>query len=459
MNYASLISEQALDFEIFSPDSVTLSDDQFEQAVQLSQAVYDEPKQWQTYLNALGLFGFENWLNERDSDLTLDKNRCSLYQAELAQGIEAVCHLQVNQFKVCLIVTGSLFDTTVTVPRAVVDLPEYTAHFYVLLEVQEELETVAISGFFSYQDWLNQTAKFSLQADEDWTYQVPLQWFNPEPDYLLLNLRCLEPTAISLPLVTSGDTTLSTTLETELKTALPQLKSQDSQQNPKLWEVLNWEAGRSIFRSRELLRWVYDLQNPVTTSSAEISSDSSLNSAVYLSDLLKLLTQPAMNVGRWLSDELDHLAQELSWVLVPQLSAASALRSPSEEFEAIVHELQDSGVEIPAHTGGAYQDLLLGEINLRLYALTWSLVSGTAPEWTLLLILGTPSGTSLPEQIKLRVSDATGILVEQGLNSDDDYPYLFTSVVGGWEEKFLATVSLTPEIEETLPPFGFNPEL
>lgn len=457
MNYASLISEQAFDFEVFSPDSVILSGDQIEEAVQLSQAVYNEPTQWQTYLNALGLFGFKTWLNERNSDLTFDQNRCSLYQPELAQEIEAVCDLQINQFKVCLIVTGSLLDTTVTVPRAVVDLPEYTAHFYVLLEVQEELETVTVSGFFSYQDWSNQTAKLSLSADEDWTYQIPLQWFNPEPDNLLLNLRCLEPSAISLPIPTAREANLSA-VETELQTALPQLTSQESGQKPKLWQVLNWEAGKAVLRYRELLHWVYDLKNPVKTSATEISSESSQNPAIYLSDLLKLLTQPAMNVGRWLWDELDHLAQELSWVLVPELSAASALRSPSEEFEAIVRELQDSGVEIPAQARGAYQDLLLGGIPLRVYALTWSLVSSTTPEWTLLLILGTPSGTSLPEHIQLRVSDATGILVEQGLNSDDDYPYLFTRVVGGWDEKFLVTVSLTPELEETLPPFGFSPE-
>ena len=165
-----------------------------------------------------------------------------------------------------------------------------------------------------------------------------------------------------------------------------------------------------------------------------------------------------MNVGRWLWDELDELAQELSWVLLPNIAPASAMRSPTEEFEAIVNELQENGLAIPSQARGGYRDLPLAGYRLRLYAVTWPLVSSTVREWTLLLVLGTLSDTSLPPGLKLRVSDQTGILVERVLDADDNYPYFFTSVVGTWDEKFIVTVSLTPELELTLPPFAFNPE-
>jgi len=181
----------------------------------------------------------------------------------------------------------------------------------------------------------------------------------------------------------------------------------------------------------------------------------------YLSDLLTLLTEPAMNLGRWLRDELDHFASELSWVLVPEFSPATAMRSlrfASEEFEAIMQELQKQDIEIPTQAKGAYRDLQLAETALRLYALTWELNTDTVREWKLLLILGTPSQMSLPNQVQLRVSDETQILVEQNLNPDDDYPYIFTAVIGSLEEKFIVTVSLGSEIQETLPPFGFDPE-
>ena len=119
--------------------------------------------------------------------------------------------------------------------------------------------------------------------------------------------------------------------------------------------------------------------------------------------------------------------------------------------------MPENGVDLPPHVKGAYQDLLLAGIPLRLYALTWSLILDSTPEWTLLLILSAPAGMSLPEGVKLRVSDATGILVEQNLDSYDD-SYLFYQVAGNWDEKFIITVYLTSEIQETLPPFGFNPQ-
>jgi len=219
-----------------------------------------------------------------------------------------------------------------------------------------------------------------------------------------------------------------------------------------LWQVLSWEQGAVVLTSPELLNWVYQLQRQTVGTRAIAPFQQ------HLSDILQLLTQLAVNVGCWLWDELDELAQELSWVLLPNIAPASAMRSPTEEFEAIVNELQENGLAIPSQARGGYRDLPLAGYRLRLYAVTWPLVSSTVREWTLLLVLGTLSDTSLPPGLKLRVSDQTGILVERVLDADDNYPYFFTSVVGTWDEKFIVTVSLTPELELTLPPFAFNPE-
>lgn len=443
-----------LDFEAFAPEAIPLSSDRIHEAVALTRQIPDESRQWQTYLNGLALFAFEQWLEDGAVDLPLNQEECSIFHPPLANAIEAVCNLKVNEFKICAIAIGSLTDAEIALPRAVVDIPEFIPHFYVLVEVQEELETAAIAGFISYEQLVNLQQTVNLQPDSDWTYQIPLSWFNPDPDQLLLYLSCLEPIAIALPAIPNRLTTLST-VQTELTSVLPQLQSPNFQ----MWQVLTWEQGVAVLTNPDLLNWVYQLQGQMgeTTTIEETRSPEFVQNS--LSDLLKLLTQPAVNVGRWLWDEMDELAQELSWVLLPSLAPASAMRSPTEEFEAIVRELQQTGVEIPAnHARGAYRDLLLGGIPLRLYALTWSLFSKSIREWTLLLILGTPSGTSLPTTVKLRVSDQTGILVEQGLQPDDDYPYFYTSVVGNWDEKFLVTVSLTPDLEMTLPPFGFDPE-
>jgi len=172
-----------------------------------------------------------------------------------------------------------------------------------------------------------------------------------------------------------------------------------------------------------------------------------------------LLTQPAVNVGRWLWDELDELAQEFSWQLLPTLTPAPAMRSPIEEFQSIIMQLQQQDIEIPVQARGAYQDFFLTGIPLRLYAVTWHLLSESDPHlWTLLLVLGTASHQTLPGHLKLRVSDQTGVLVEKGINPQQGDGYLFTRVVGNWNEKFLVSVSLMDEVEVNLPPFTFSPK-
>lgn len=456
--------EDLLDFQGIATESIHLSLDKVEQAIQISNQIPHESRQWQTYLNGLALFGFEEWLEQRGKDnLTINLADASIFNPVISNSIPAVCHLNINQFKVCLITQGSFIDEEVSLPRAVVDLPEFAHHLYVVTEVQEELEKVVINGFISYADLMRHKTQVNLLPDEDWTYQIPWSWFDTEIDDLLLYLRCLDVVGIPLPEVQPNSNNLAVA-KTELTKLLPQLSAQN------LWEFFNWEQGKTILTNSELLNWIYNWQLQIEIEQGNISNNlveitenpenSLSNLSTYLPDLLNLLTEPAINVGRWLKNELDDFANELSWVLLPELSALSPMRgisSPTEEIAGIIRELPKNGVDIPPHARVAYQDLLLAGIPLRLYALTWSLVSNSTLEWMLLLILSTPTGIGLPEKIKLRVSDATGILVEQKLSSYEDDFYIFTNVVGGLNEKFIATVYLTPENQETLPPFGFNP--
>ncbi|NJO71620.1 MAG: DUF1822 family protein [Oscillatoriales cyanobacterium RM1_1_9] len=172
-DFSAHFPETDLDFSIFpvhfdgsDPGQIQeLSPQQVQQAAQLSQPIQDVSRQWQHYLNALALSGFENWLASRDQNLSIDREHSSIYQPEIAQIIDSVCCVKVGQFKICLINFGKLAGETVQVPRAIFDLPEYTAHFYVLMKVQEELETVIISGFLSHQTWIEQQHQAPLQPN------------------------------------------------------------------------------------------------------------------------------------------------------------------------------------------------------------------------------------------------------------------------------------------------------
>lgn len=450
MNSSSNYADILIDFEVLPAEAIALHPECIDQAVQLSSRIASETRQWQTYLNALALFGFEQWLSERASEIPVNQEHCSILQPQYANVIEAVCNLRVGEFNLCLLTTGTLTDEVV-IPRAAIDLPEYTAHFYVVLEVQEEQEQATIRGFLRHDQLVDLRQSVNLQAEQDWTYELPRSWFDSDLDHLLLYLRCLEPAAIPLPPVPNNRCSALSGMQAELMAKLPQLQSPDCP----LWQVLTWEQAAAVLTSPDLLDWLYHLQIDEQSPSS------------HLSELLQRLTQRVVNVGLWLRDELDEFAQSLSWVLLPVTPATAALRSlnvsatkwPTEEFEAIIAGLKSTGMEIPPDARGAYQELKLAEIPLRLYAVTWPLLSqGNIPEWTLLLVLGTQSDTDLPHGLKLQVSDQTSVLVERVLEQNTDVTYLFTRVVGTWDEIFLVTISLMNGEALTLPLFAFLPE-
>lgn len=444
------------DFEVL-PQAIALEPQHIDKAMQLSSQLPNEAQQWQTYLNALALFSFEQWLSERAAEIPIERERCSVLQPRHANVIDAVCNLRVGEFKVCLLTNGILIDETVTLSKAAIDLPEYTAHLYVVLEVQEEQEQATVRGFLRYDQLIDNLQSCNLEAGQDWTYELPLTWFDSDPDRLLLYLRCLEPAALPLVIVESDRLARLADMQAELAAKLPQLKSADRP----LWQVLTWEQAEVVLTSPDLLDWLYRLQ---TGEQSERENIASLTS--QLSEVLQRLTQRVVNVGLWLRDELDDFSQSLSWILLPTPALAnSSLRSlnvfagesPGEEFEAIITGIKATGMEIPPDARGAYRDLTLAEIHLRLYAVTWSLASqGNTPEWTLVLVLGAQPGIALPHGIKLQVSEQTNVLVERVLEQNDTH--LYTRVVGTWDEKFVVTIALMNGEALTLPPFAFVPK-
>ncbi|NJM20846.1 MAG: DUF1822 family protein [Richelia sp. SM1_7_0] len=440
-NLSTEIKPMTLEFEQLPPEAILLSQSQINQAIELSGQIKDESKQWQTYLNALSLSAFETWLDSRSSSFNINRDECTVLQPGLASLIPTVANLKVGEFKICLITTGSFIDEQVDITRVVVDLPEYIPHFYVLVEVLEEEGQVVIQGFLSYKELSSRQQRVNLQPDSDWTYSIPLAWFCNEADKLLLYLCCLESAAIPLPTIPTNRAENLELVKEELIRNLPQLQTKD------IREVLTWEQATVVLTNSELIDWVYNLdQIEISTTSLQ----------QHLSDIFQLITQPAINVGRWLWDELDTLA-EGTWNLLPNIAPQPVMRSPVEEFTVISSQLQQKGLKIPVQARGAYQDLSLAGVPLRLYAVTWHLLSESEPNsWTLLLILGTPALESLPHNLKLRVSDQTGILVEQEVNPELGNSYLFTRVVGNFDEKFLVSVSLGDGVEVTLPAFAFD---
>lgn len=422
-------------------ETIELEPEQCEKALQISQDMRIEGKQWLVYLQALALFAFAEWLEKREPSLsiyhTIQQQISSILKPEYASLINAVHNLQIGEFTVCLIPIISFSEDEVTIPRAVVDIPEFNTHFYIVIAIEEELEVAAIKGFISYQDLIHYQSQFQL--DKDWTYQLSLTLFNHEIDELLMYLQCYSPATISLPAVPNNRQSILAQMQRQLVNLLPQLN------NRQLWEVLTWEQSVAVLTNPELVKWLYDN----STTNSQIS-------ALHLSDFIQMLSQQAVNIQRWLENQIDDVTQALSWQVSP-LQQLNTLQipiretsEPIQELEKIIAEIRRD-LEIPNIANYFHQDIVL-EVPLRVYAAVWSLPDD---EWTLLVVLKVLPGNQIPYSLNLRISDQNEILVEEQLQPNTYHDYIFAQVIGNYEDKFLVTFTSSNGEVRTLSPFVF----
>ena len=435
-----------LDFESFSETGIELSPSQIDRAIELSDRLENPERQWRTYLNCLALFGFETWLESRDDALAIDIDNCSVMQPSYANYIDGVFNLNVGDYKICLLTNGVAIDEFVAIDRALLDLPEYAAHFYLLVDVIEEQAEVKLNSFIAYDEIVRYRQTTNLVADADWTYELPGSWFEQPPDSLLLYLRCMQP-QIQLPAVAATEN-ISAQLEPQLETLLPQLRSPVP-----LHQVLTWSQAAPILSNPNLLKWLYHLQSDRPTVADSLTA------------LRSALAQTAINVKAWLSNELDELARNLAWTLLPPpVFAVKGLRdlsvvnrtSPTEEFAAIVTQLRRSGEDIPPEARGACQDFTLGDRQLRLFAVIWRVVERNIPEWSLLLVLGGQPNSYLPQGLQLELKESETLLDTKTVDRDTADSYLYTQVIGELNEQFTVRITLADGTAFIFPDFVFN---
>ena len=167
-----------------------------------------------------------------------------------------------------------------------------------------------------------------------------------------------------------------------------------------------------------------------------------------------------INVSQWFNNQLDTIAEQLAWTLLPPLapSPLRGVRTPVEELEAIVYELDPQRLTIPPRAKGAYQTLQLADLPLRLYALVWTVVEASEPEWSLMVFVGAGEGDRLPDGLKLQILEQDGLLADQTFQSNMGSDVLYAQVFGRWDEAFTVNVSLPNGVSRVLPPFVYQPE-
>jgi hypothetical protein len=436
------IDELQLDLKTWQEVVISLETEDYDRATQLSHSLPSEARQWQTYLNGLALYGVVEWLSER-MEQSIDLEYCSVLQPQYANVLDAVAHLHIGEFKLCLLTTESVTDEIISVSRMVVDIPEFVAHFYVLIEVQEEQAQLILRGYLRYDQLVSDLRSLNCSVSPDWHYHLPLECFDPDSNHLLLYLNFLNPATICLPATTASARAKLTQVQAELGKRFPQLQPQQE-----LWQQLTWEQATALLSSPPLLNLLYLWQTRLEQANA--ISD-------RFQTVLNHLTGQVMNVWHWSQAATDEIAQRLAWTM-PQPFLPAATRRATEKFESILKDLQQrQGVEIPPHAYYAYQNLV--GTTLQLGAATWLLppsdtLSDHAATWALLLILVAQPGSVLPHGIKLQVSMTT-ILTEAVLETDDLYLYIL--IEGNPNEEFVVSILPPNELPITLPSFVCAP--
>ena len=391
-----------LDLTALQEAVILLEPEHFDRAIQISQQAISEGQRWQTYLNGLALCGFWQWLKERAADLPIQPDPVAGLQPHDVGGLGTICNLKVGEFTLSLIVTESVTSERIAVPTAIVDQTTAIAHFYVLIEVQEEQEQAILRGCLRYDQFTQYCQTHSLPAQPDQTYQFPLDWFDSDSSHLLFYLRFLDPLALALPAAPTVQ-------------PLEQLRNQTEQR--------------------------------VNHVAAQIK-------------------QPVINVWNWSRDRWDETAQAIAWSLPQPLTPAVAMRRSPEKVEAALQDLiQHQGIEVPQQARYAYTKLegTVFQLCAVTWLLSTDAMLPVPPDsaqtWALLLILVAQPGRVLPVGTKLQITTPTvptEVLTEAVLQTTDLYLYVW--VEGNPNDAFNVTIVSPHNLPASLPAFVCHPD-
>ena len=162
-------------FSRLSANTVDLSDTSIQWAAHLSQNISDDAEQWQTFLSALAIAGFDQWLQEGAFTLSGSYR----HDRALVQG----SNFQVREHSLCIL-ASDLGESEVSV-----DIAD-DIYWYVLVDVREELNQVSIVGGLDRARLLQALSDRRMIGRSQ---RIPIAYFDIEPEQLLLYLSCLEP--------------------------------------------------------------------------------------------------------------------------------------------------------------------------------------------------------------------------------------------------------------------------
>ena len=327
------------------------------------------------------------------------------------------------------------------------------------------LKALAIAGF---EQWLNQgstqlpiTYSQDAAPDQDATIQVG------DFQLCILPVGTLQDDRVTIPATAvAGEQAAHLYVLVEVHEEVEQVRVAKALRHDQLKAYIEQQRGaeeyavpiRQFIVPPEQLLWYLSCLSPQAIIPVEISDQDHAT----VSSQLKAAATKAINTGRWLQGQLDTVAEQLAWQLIPSLELNYGLRNlkdgenPQEKILDILEELQHRGVEVPTHGTGACQAITLGKLACELYTLVWELPE--TQEWTLFILLGPGTDEPLPAGVALQVSDEHTVLSKSEVRQDTATTYLYIQAIGNLQEQFTVEISVSDKEILTLPPFKFDSE-
>ncbi len=166
----------------------------------------------------------------------------------------------------------------------------------------------------------------------------------------------------------------------------------------------------------------------------------------------KLLTAQLIDASQWFRKQLDAVSCQLAWALLPP--PVLAMRSVQIMAHSLLERLATQGITLPTWAKGAAGPMQIGTTTCELYTWVWPLMGTDEPEWSLFLVLGPAAGETLVEGTELTVWDMRKVLARTTVGCDRTY--LYTQVIGTWQERFWVQVTIPGEAQVILPGFCFG---
>jgi len=365
-------------------------------AISAAQSV-PSAQSWQTLINAMALSGLEQWLEEQGLEVSsVDKRQ---------QVTAPIPLCQVNGFRLYLLTQGSLSADMVRVSSSAMDQSVGDSHLYVLAQVNEEVGQVTIVSGLRRDHIAHHRQQSPWTLNPDDTYSIPLHCFDTSSENLLLYLNCLAPEQLT----------------------------QYRSINPAPVQQTTANHATNSIPAQPTQTWQQVANNFITEASTEV-----------------------IKISGWLTQTFDDMVDQFTWdelLLQPTVTSdhffpgAVGFRGGAVELDSLLSDISSilpDDLNIPNNFISFQSDSKVKSSPVRLYAVAWPLIKNPPDEnWSLLVfVVSIDSSHPLPPGTSLTIADEGGPFSSDILNPNSSNNYLYTQVIGNWDESFVVSATL-----------------